>query len=317
MKLTDILREVEGEEDGMKQLKVQYDLAIQPTDIPAALDALDNIDNYGIYAQNLRNPEVIKKAFGPSIPAQKTRASWEDWDSRTDNEKGFKLIDIKKRSPEDYEKGIEQAKEGFDKWYAEGNEGDMEDYLYTLSGKELPKDIIGKYGKNYFPLKTPDNLKKYAGRLEQDVHYVVKDDKIVFPLENSPYKTKPYLQKVIKTIMDNSGLEYNIIDIEKTDTDSQTKQKPKKEVTPPLSVTSDTLDKVEKYKSQFKKEIGEVPTAKYNIKSVDVDGEKQYKLIVTGISPDQRQKLLIKKSTLKEEIEFDLDLYQMQKRAGL
>ena len=70
-------------------------------------------------------------------------------------------------------------------------------------------------------------------------------------------------------------------------------------------------------RSDDKKEIGEVPTAKYNIKSIDVDGEKQYKLIVTGISPDQRQKLLVKKSTLKEEIEFDLDLYQMQKRAGL
>ena len=75
MNLTDILKEVEGEEDGMKQIKVQYDLAIQPTDIDKALDALDNIDNYGIYAQNLRNPEAIKKAFGPSIPAQKTRGA--------------------------------------------------------------------------------------------------------------------------------------------------------------------------------------------------------------------------------------------------
>ena len=169
----------------------------------------------------------------------------------------------------------------------------------------------------FIPPSSSTSLKIYAGRLEQDVHYIVKDDKIVFPLENSPYKTKPYLQKVMKTIMDNSGLEYNIIDIEKNDGDTQIPTKPKKEVTPPLSVTSDTLDKVEKYKSQFKKEIGEVPTAKYNIKSIDVDGEKQYKLIVTGISPDQRQKLLVKKSTLKEEIEFDLDLYQMQKRAGL
>jgi hypothetical protein len=39
MKLTDILREIEGEEDGMNQLKVRYDLAIQPADLNAALDA--------------------------------------------------------------------------------------------------------------------------------------------------------------------------------------------------------------------------------------------------------------------------------------
>ena len=317
MKLTDILREVEGEENGMKQVKAQYDLAIQPTDIPATLDALDNIDNYGIYAQNLRDPKAIQKAFGPSIPAQKTRAAWDDWTERSDNAKGFKLIDIKKRAPEDYEKAMEQAKAGFEKWYAEGNEGELEDYLYTLEGKELPKDLIGRYGKNYFPLKTPDNLKKYAGRLEQNVHFMVKGDKIIFPLENSPYKPKPYLQKVLKTIMDNSGLEYNIVDVEKTDDAGEVIKKPEKKVTPPLSVTADTLDKVEKIRSQFQKEIGDVPTAKYTTEPVDVDGERKYKLVVTGISPDQRQKLLIKKASLKEGVEFDLDLYLMQKRAGL
>ena len=317
MKLTDILREVEGEEDGMKQVKAQYDLAIQPTDIPATLDALDSIDNYGIYAQNLRDPKAIQKAFGPSIPAQKTRAAWNDWEERSDDAKGFKLIDIKKRAPEDYEKAMEQAKAGFEKWYAEGNEGDVEEYLYTLGGKELPKDLIGRYGKNYFPLKTPDNLKKYAGRLEQNVHFMVKGDKIIFPLENSPYKPKPYLQKVLKTIMDNSGLEYNIVDVEKLDDKGEVIKKPEKKVTPPLSATADTLDKVEKIRSQFQKEIGDVPTAKYTTEPIDVDGKRKYKLVVTGISPDQRQKLLIKKASLKEGIEFDLDLYLMQKRAGL
>ena len=317
MKLTDILREVEGEEDGMKQLKVQYDLAIQPTDISAAIDALDNIDNYGIYAQNLRDPKAIQKAFGPSVPAQKTRAAWNDWTERSNDAKGFKLIDIKKRAPEDYEKAMEQAKAGFEKWYAEGNEGELEDYLYTLEGKELPKDFIGRYGKNYFPLKTPANLKKYAGRLEKDVHFMVKDGKIVFPLENSPYKPKAYLQKVMKTIMDNSGLEYEIVDVEKTDDEGEVIKKPEKKVTPPLSVTADTLDKVEKYRSQFQKEIGDVPSANYKTEPVTIDGERKYKLVVTGISPDQRQKLLIKKASLKEGIEFNLDLHLMQKRAGL
>ena len=212
---------------------------------------------------------------------------------------------------------MEQAKVGYEKWQTSGNEGELEDYLYTLSGKELPKDIVGRYGKNYFPLKTPANLKKYAGKLEQDVHFDVKDGNIVFPIEKSPYKPKPYLQKVMKTIMDNSGLEYDIVDVEKTDDSGEVIKKPEKKVVPPLSAMADTLDKVEKIRSQFQKEIGDVPTAKYETEPVDVDGKRKYKLVVTGISPDQRQKLLIKKATLKEDMEFDLELFQMQKRAGL
>ncbi len=191
MKLTDILREIEGDEDGMGQLKVRYDLAVQPTNLDAALKAIDDVKNYGIYAQNMRNPEAIKKAFGPSIPAQKAGAAWKDWDSRSDDEKAFKIIDIKNRVPEAWTKAEAEAQAGYEKWQAEGNDGSLNDYLFTLSGKELPKDIIGKYGANYYPMKTPDNLKKYGGKLEQDIHYIVKDGKIVFPytLEN-PYKTK-------------------------------------------------------------------------------------------------------------------------------
>ena len=67
----------------------------------------------------------------------------------------------------------------------------------------------------------------------------------------------------------------------------------------------------------IKKEIGDVATAKYETEPVDVDGERKYKLIITGISADQRKKLFIKKAMLKEEMEFDLDLHLMQKRAGL
>ena len=52
MKLTDILREIEGEEDGMQQVKVRYDLAVEPADLDKALAALNDTKNYGIYAQN-------------------------------------------------------------------------------------------------------------------------------------------------------------------------------------------------------------------------------------------------------------------------
>jgi len=319
MKLTDILREIEGEEDGMSQLKVNYDLAVQPKDIDAALEAMDNILNYGIYAQNMRDPQAIVKAFGPSIPAQKAGAAWKDWDTRSEDEKAFKLIDLKNRVPEAFATAEKEAESGYERWQAEGNDGSINDYLFTLSGKELPKDIIGRYGANYFPMKTPDNLKKYGGKLEKDIHYIVKDGKIVFPytLEN-PYKTKPYLSKVLKTIMDNAGVEFQLVDVEQDGGEApKTVEKPKAETVPLLSVTADSLDKIDKIRKEFQKEIGEVPTAKYETETTKTEEGTQYKLIVTGISADQRKKLLVKKSTLKEEMEFDFDLYRMKKLAGL
>jgi len=319
MKLTDILREIEGEEDGMSQLKVNYDLAVQPKDIDAALEAMDNISNYGIYAQNMRDPQAIVKAFGPSIPAQKAGAAWKDWDSRSEDEKAFKLIDLKNRVPEAFSTAEKEAESGYERWQAEGNDGSLNDYLFTLSGKSLPKSLVGTYGKNYFPMKTPDNLKKYGGKLEQDIHYIVKDGKIVFPytLEN-PYKTKPYLSKVLKTIMDNAGVEFQLVDVEQDGGEApKTVEKPKAETVPPLSVTADSLDKIDKIRKEFQKEIGEVPTAKYETETTKTEEGTQYKLIVTGISADQRKKLLVKKSTLKEEMEFDFDLYRMKKLAGL
>ena len=319
MKLTDILREIEGEEDGMGQLKVRYDLAVQPENLDAALAALDDTKNYGIYAQNMRDPEAFKKAFGPSIPAQKAGAAWKDWDSRSDDEKAFKIIDIKNRVPEAWVATEKEAEAGYERWQAEGNDGSLNDYLFTLSGKELPKSLVGTYGKNYYPMKTPDNLKKYGGKLEQNIHYIVKDDKIVFPytLEN-PYKTKPYLSKVLKTIMDNAGVGFTLVDVEQDAGEApKTVEKPKAETVPPLSYTSDSRDKVEKARAAFQKEIGEVPNAKYEIEPVETDAGRQYKLVVTGISADQRAKLFAKKTTLKEEQEFDFDKYQMLRRAGI
>jgi len=321
MKLTNILREInEEEEDGMKQMKVNYDLAVQPADLDAALAALNDTANYGIYAQNMRDPEAIKKAFGPSIPAQKAGAAWKDWDSRSEDEKAFKIIDIKNRVPEAWAATEKEAEAGYDKWQAEGNDGSLNDYLFTLSGKALPKSLVGTYGKNYFPMKTPDNLKKYAGKLEKDIHYVVKDGKIVFPysLEN-PYKTKPYLSKVLKTIMDNAGVDFKLVDIEQDVEAPKTIEKSKGEAVPPLSTTVNTADQADKLRKLLQSKLGDVPTAKYEVEPVESPEGRKYKLIVTGVTASQRaalQPLTIDyKMKLKESI--DLEKYQMLRRAGI
>jgi hypothetical protein len=320
MKLTDILKEIE-DEDGKKGMKVNYDLAVQPESIENALSALNDIENYGIYAQNMRDPKAIAKAFGPSIPAQKAGAAWKDWDSRSDEEKNFKIIDIKNREPEAWTETEEKTAGAYEKWLADDNEGTFEDYLKALPGKSLPLTFYGKYGKNYFPMKTPANLKKYAGKLEKDVNYRVDGDKIVFAQElENPFNTKSYLEKVLKTIFNNAEVKYNVLQLEPSmDASKPSVEKPKVEEVPPLSTTVNTADQADKLRKQLQAKLGDVKSAKYEVEPVESPEGRKYKLVVTGITASQRaaiQPLTIDfKRNLKEANEWEMR--QMLVRAGI
>ena len=323
MKLIDILKEVEDEQGGeQKVVRAQYDIAIQPESIKDTLQALTNIDNYGIYAQNLRKADVIKKVFGPSIPAQKTNAAKKDWDERSEEEKDIKIADIKNRVPEEWSTAVEKNTSKYEAWKEDGNEGDFEDWLKSLPGKSLPIEFYGRYGKNYFPIKTPDNLKKYSGVMEPETHYYVKDNLVVFPQESSPFNSKPYLKKVLKTIMGNAGLEYKFVDVEREgegDVSPVVSTRPEKPTVPPLSTTVDTADQADKLRKIFQKRLGDVPGAKYEVEPVGTGADRKYKLVVTGISADQRAKLqplaFDFKQNLKEELDIERRL--MLVRAGI
>jgi len=76
------LMEQEGEEDGNFSIgKATYNLVVKPINASTddIINALDNIDNYGIYASNIRNTatnkatinKAIEDHFGPNIPAKK------------------------------------------------------------------------------------------------------------------------------------------------------------------------------------------------------------------------------------------------------
>lgn len=323
MKLTDILREIEDEQGGeQKAIRVQYDVAIKPESLDDALKALADIKNYGIYAQNMRDAKVITQVFGPSIPAQKAGAAWKDWDSRSDLEKDNKIADIKNRVPEAWDETVEKNQAKYEAWKADDNEGEFEDWLKSLPGKSLPLEFYGKYGKNYFPMKTPDNLKKYAGKMEPDVHYIADEGMILFPQEKSPFNPKAYLKKVLKTIMDNAGVSFQFVDVAKGEDEEAAPQvvaKPKAEEVPPLSTTVNTADQADKLRKLLQARLGEVPTAKYEVEPVGTGADRKYKLVVTGLSTDQRAKLqpvaFDFKTKLKEQM--DWEQRQMLVRAGI
>jgi hypothetical protein len=320
--LTDILREIEGEEDGMQQVKVRYDLAVEPADLDKALEALNDPKNYGIYAQNMSDRKTLERVFGPSIPSQKAQAAWKDWDSRSEDEKAFKIIDIKNRVPEAWDATEKEAADGFERWQAEGNDGSLNDYLFTLSGKSLPKSLVGTYGKNYYPEKNSENQRKYGGKMEQDVHYVVKDGKIVFPstLEN-PYKTKPYLSKVLKTIMDNAGVEFKLVDVEQDGGEApKTVEKP----SPTASTTSVLTLTLDPDKIKGKKpELNTMVKLLKNTYDKDFDYDQENNVIkINNIKPERRNdvrsqfaKFLKTPTPVKEN--FDFERYQMLRRAGI
>lgn len=203
-----------GEEKPQSLEKINYDLVLEPADLQSALSALGDIKNYGIYANNLRDPKIITKIFGPSIPAQKANTAWRTWDTLNDEERFAKATDIRNRVPEAWKTLETELADKYDEWQTENGEGSFIEFISTLNSTELRKPksngFFGSRGANYYPMKTPDNLKKYSGVMTKDKDYVVDGDKIVFPQKTNPFETKDYLTKVLKTIMGNAKLQYSI-----------------------------------------------------------------------------------------------------------
>jgi hypothetical protein len=303
-------------------MKVNYDLAVEPADLDKALAALNDTKNYGIYAQNMSDRKTLERVFGPSIPSQKAVAAWKDWDSRSEDEKAFKIIDIKNRVPEAWAATEKEAEAGYEKWQAEGNDGSLNDYLFSLSGKSLPKSLVGTYGKNYYPEKNSENQRKYGGKMEQDVHYVVKDGKIIFPstLEN-PYKTKPYLSKVLKTIMGNAGVDFKLVDVEQDGGETPITREKTPPPTNTTSVLTLTLDPA-KIKGK-KPELNAMVKLLKNTYDKDFDYDQENNTIkINNIKPERRAdvrsqfaKFLKPITPVKEN--FDFERYQMLRRAGI
>ena len=218
-----IKEELEGGEEEKPQglEKINYDLVLEPADLQSALSALGDIKNYGIYANNLRDPKIITKIFGPSIPAQKANTAWRTWDGLNDEERFAKATDIRNRVPEAW-KQLESDLQGkFEEWMATEGEGSFIEFISTLSSTDLrnvkSNGFFGSRGANYYPMKTPDNLKKYSGVMTKDKDYVVSGDKVVFPQKTNPFETKDYLTKVLKTIMSNAKVQYNLAQKEADD----------------------------------------------------------------------------------------------------
>lgn len=277
-----IKEELEGGEEE-KQAgfeKIMYDLVLEPADLQAALAALSDIKNYGIYANNLRDPKVITKIFGPSVPATKGRVAKETWDSMNDTEKNSKVIDIKNRAPQEWAKVEEKLKGKFDEWSIENDNDSFNEFIISLPASELPMEFFGKYAATFYPMKTPDNLKKYRGVMAKDKDFVVDGDKIVFPQKKNPFETKDYLTKVLKTIMGNAKLQYSISQKESDDQPATTSNAQGAVEKINFVKTFDTPELAKKFMKLIPKDFAP---------KTELDGAK---VIVSDITDSQKKNLI-------------------------
>jgi uncharacterized protein YktA (UPF0223 family) len=347
MKLTDILRQInEEEESGLKDApKEDYNFAIIPSDMGKALDALSNPENYVVkvkdeegnekidtdFTSNFSDRATIDKIFGSSNPQQRDKDAMNNWNSLSPVGRRSRLKDIQKRIPEIYKKGIEQKDfiKAYDAWKNEGNEGNEEDFIvandYKPGSEFAPIKKVSKAGTltKYFPDKTADNMRKYGGTLSIDTHYDVDGDKIIFPSEKNPWKTQSLLKSRIGAIMDNASVDYKPTEIS---LDAIEKPTPSPTPTPKPagpSVLTLTLDP-DKIKGK-KPELNAIIKLLKNTYDKNFDYDQENSVIkITNIKPERRAdvrsqfgKFLKTTTPVKESLDFDLERYQMLRRAGI
>ena len=347
MKLTDILRQInEEEENGLKDApKGEYNFAIIPNDMGKALDALSDPENYVVktkdeegnekietdFTSNFNDEATITRVFGSRNPSDRDKDAMKNWNSLSPVGRRSKIKDIQKRIPEIYKKGIEQKDfiKAYDAWKNEGNEGSEEDFIiandYKPGSEFAPIKKVSKAGTltKYFPDKTKDNMRKYGGALSIDTHYDIDGDKIIFPQEKNPFKTQSLLKRRIETIMDNAG-----VDFKPTEMSLDAIEKPIPTPTPTPqpagpSILTLTLDP-DKIKGK-KPELNAMIKLLQNTYDKNFDYNKDTNVIkITNIKPEKRgdirsqfAKFLKQQTPVKESLDFDFEKYQMLRRAGI
>ena len=302
-----IKEELEGGEDekqtGLE--KAIYDTVLAPSDIDAAIAALSDVKNYGIYAQNLRDPKAVLRVFGPSVPATKGRVAKETWDQSNENERLSKVIDIKSRAPQEWAKVEQSLQSKFDDWSVENDNDSFNEFIITLDSKELPMDFFGKYASTYFATKTPENLKKYSGVMTKDDQFIVSGDKIIFPQKKNPFETKDYLEKVLKTIMGNAKIQYTLSQQESGDQPKTTSNTQGKVEKINFVKTFDSPELAAKFKRLIPKDFAEKTTVEGGkITVADITDPQKKNLMATALKfvADNAPKKKPMKESVKDQI---------------
>ena len=234
MKLFDIIRESLDAPIGSQTSsspKEESLLAIAVENINDAENALNNIDNYGKYTQNfvLDFESNREKILGPRNFNKKMEGAIKQWDNFNKNEKRKKLESIISLI------GNEKWGEVISLLSDKGDEASIKDWISnnsfndvknaTISPKGSTSILFGSKASIYFPSNiTKDQLNNLlSSPMVKDINYTIDGNQIIFiPFKDPKGKpvTKAFLEKIIKTIMDNAQVKYNPLKVEPKDTET-------------------------------------------------------------------------------------------------
>jgi len=254
MKLMDFLFEnEEQDQDNSKGLRRVKNIALFTKETPmkqveAALEDLSNYGQYKSYQQNVDTNIQQEKAkfFGPSGgPNVKVAKAKKDWNSSDEKWRKTKAKDIQSRTDLDIT--------GWE----------------NLEFDELPKEAR-KYNI-FYPIATKaalDNLiTSLAGKAEI-LTWVEEDGLLVFPRkDNKNVPGDETLEKVLRTVMDNAGIEdFIITKKEATDDEESSPEKiePEKPSIPAYNITSTpdgttlTVEDAEDLKDDLESKVSEL-----------------------------------------------------------
>jgi hypothetical protein len=225
MKLTDILRQINEEEEqdnsttGPKQL---YDPAVEPVSPSSIQDIVDALTDINNYDRTLKTKFAIrdggnsgKEAFPKKTnPNELLRQAKEEWVKLSEDGKLRKIKNIKNRifvqtvsdpnSPggsshesnyagkKAWEENIinnDDVQDAYNDWENEGNEGSIEDYLASLTFDGLKNTgLLGSKGINYWPQKPYTKDQEIAlnqATMREGENFIVTQDKVIFPFESN------------------------------------------------------------------------------------------------------------------------------------
>ena len=364
MKLTDILRQINEEEEqdaGQNGPKQFYDPAVEPVSPSSIQDIVDALTDINNYDRTLKTKFAVrdggisgKEAFPKKTnPNELLRQAKEEWVKLSEDGKLRKIKNIKNRiftqtsngehipdyvGKKAWEENIENSdavQDAYNDWENEGNEGSIENYLASLTFEDLKNTgLLGSKGVNYWPQKPYTKDQEIAlnqATMREGENFIVTQDKVIFPFESNRSflgtQGEQGLKGIVNSILKTAGVKYNTgkgVDVVRGTTSSAPSTSKEPTLTPQQPNTSSATFKIT---LDPKKVRGNTVAVKNMIAGLKNTYDKNFDysknvLTISNIKPEKKIDLIkffapYKQTELTEGLDFDLERYQMLRRAGI
>jgi hypothetical protein len=192
----------QDDESNMPILKGQNDLTITPTNtsVEDTIKALEDKNNYGKYQTSIRN-----------VPSNRAEILHFGTKQGFNQNKTLTSTAKKTNSKEEFIKTVKLTPVARKEKFTDEELGEMYDILKSSGNITIGDTTFKKVENEFYPKVSPklttDFLSQYAGK-PNILKYDIKGDTLVFP--QSKNESRDYMLKILKTVLENAGIEYKI-----------------------------------------------------------------------------------------------------------